>query len=151
LRPGSRSRAATDERIGRPFYNWIAGCSATPRSVRSIWAFWAQPRSICGAIWFVIIGFNMLASVGWDPFQFIRQLFWLALEPPPRNTASILAAAQRRRLVHHRRQRLPAGLGAAVVGEDVCRARALGLGTHVLGLRAAIWLFLVLGLSSGRC
>ena len=32
---------------------------------------------------FEIIGLNMWASVGWDPIQFIRQLFWLALEPPP--------------------------------------------------------------------
>ena len=24
----------------------------------------------------------MLAQVNWDPIQFVRQLFWLALEPP---------------------------------------------------------------------
>jgi hypothetical protein len=38
---------------------------------------------ICGFIAFEIIGLNMLASVNWDPIQFVRQLFWLALEPPP--------------------------------------------------------------------
>ena len=38
---------------------------------------------ICGLFAFWIIGFNMLASVNWDPIQFVRQLFWLALEPPP--------------------------------------------------------------------
>jgi photosynthetic reaction center M subunit len=37
---------------------------------------------MCGLIAFVTIGFNMLASVNYDPVQFIRQLFWLALEPP---------------------------------------------------------------------
>jgi photosynthetic reaction center M subunit len=31
---------------------------------------------------FEIIGLNMLASVHWNPIQFVRQLFWLALEPP---------------------------------------------------------------------
>ncbi|MFX7785091.1 hypothetical protein ABTJ92_22985, partial [Acinetobacter baumannii] len=31
---------------------------------------------------FEITGLNMLASVGWNPIQFVRQLFWLALEPP---------------------------------------------------------------------
>src|SRR5664279_343132 len=31
---------------------------------------------------FEIIGLNMWASVNWDPIQFVRQLFWLALEPP---------------------------------------------------------------------
>ena len=35
-----------------------------------------------GLIWFVIIGMNMLAQVGWSIPEFIRQLFWLALEPP---------------------------------------------------------------------
>ena len=38
---------------------------------------------ICGLIAFTIIGMNMLASVNYDPIQFVRQLFWLALEPPP--------------------------------------------------------------------
>jgi len=35
-----------------------------------------------GLIWLNIIGFNMLAQVGWSIPEFIRQLFWLALEPP---------------------------------------------------------------------
>ncbi len=30
-----------------------------------------------------IIGLNMLASVDWNLMEFIRQLPWLALEPPP--------------------------------------------------------------------
>ncbi len=38
---------------------------------------------ICGFIAFEIIGLNMWASVNWDPIQFVRQLPWLALEPPP--------------------------------------------------------------------
>ena len=33
-------------------------------------------------IWFNIVGFSMLAQVGWSIPEFIRQLFWLALEPP---------------------------------------------------------------------
>ena len=36
-----------------------------------------------GFLAFEIIGLNMWASVGWDPVEFIRQLPWLALEPPP--------------------------------------------------------------------
>ena len=35
-----------------------------------------------GLVWFIIVGLNMLAQVGWSIPQFIRQLFWLALEPP---------------------------------------------------------------------
>ena len=38
---------------------------------------------VFGTLAFNIIGFNMLASVDWNPLQLIRQLFWLALEPPP--------------------------------------------------------------------
>ncbi len=37
---------------------------------------------VAGFIAFEIIGLNMWASVNWDPIQFVRQLFWLALEPP---------------------------------------------------------------------
>jgi len=37
---------------------------------------------VCGFVAFEIIGLNMFASVNWDPVQFIRQLPWLALEPP---------------------------------------------------------------------
>jgi photosynthetic reaction center M subunit len=35
-----------------------------------------------GIVWLNIVGFNMLAQVGWSIPEFIRQLFWLALEPP---------------------------------------------------------------------
>ncbi|GIT91391.1 reaction center protein M chain [Jannaschia pagri] len=35
-----------------------------------------------GTLWLNIIGFNMLSQVGWSIPEFIRQLFWLALEPP---------------------------------------------------------------------
>jgi photosynthetic reaction center M subunit len=37
---------------------------------------------VTGTLWLNIIGFNMLAQVGWSIPEFIRQLFWLALEPP---------------------------------------------------------------------
>ncbi len=36
----------------------------------------------CGTIWLNIIGIHMLAQVGWSIPEFLRQLFWLALEPP---------------------------------------------------------------------
>lgn len=38
---------------------------------------------ICGFLAFEIIGLNMMASVHWNPKEFIRQLPFLALEPPP--------------------------------------------------------------------
>jgi photosynthetic reaction center M subunit len=72
-----------DERVGTPFYNWLAGWFGNAQIGPVYLGFLGTASLIAGTIWFVIVGFNMLASVGWDPIQFIRQLFWLALEPPP--------------------------------------------------------------------
>ena len=36
-----------------------------------------------GVVSIVIMGMNMWASVNWDIIEFVRQLPWLALEPPP--------------------------------------------------------------------
>ena len=100
---------------------------------------------VCGLIAFEIIGFNMLASVNYDPIEFIRQLPWLALEPP----------------------KAEYGLGFPPLNEGgwwllaglfltlsiilwwvrmYQRARALEMGTHVAwAFASAIWLYLVLG------
>ena len=100
---------------------------------------------IFGVLAFNIMGMNMLASVNWDPIQFMRQLFWLSLEPPGRAVRPVAAAAERWWLVADRR-RLPHHLAAAVVGSAPTPARQLGMGTHVAwAFAAAIWLFLVLG------
>ena len=48
-----------------------------------IYLGWSGLASVMfGFLAIEIIGLNMLASVGWDPIQFVRQLPWLALEPP---------------------------------------------------------------------
>ncbi|MEM8553152.1 MAG: hypothetical protein AAGF45_12300 [Pseudomonadota bacterium] len=39
---------------------------------------------VCFAIGFSIIGFNMLASVDWNPLRFVTELLWLSLDPPLR-------------------------------------------------------------------
>ena len=100
---------------------------------------------ILGTLAFNIIGFNMLASVNWDPIQFVRQLFWLALEPPapayglgipPMNQGGwwLLTGAF---------------LTASMFfwwARTYRRARELGMGTHIpWAFAAAIWLYLVLG------
>src|SRR6056297_2418304 len=43
---------------------------------------WGLISLVTGIIWFNIVGLNMLASVDYNVAQFIRQLFWLSLEPP---------------------------------------------------------------------
>lgn len=94
---------------------------------------------------FEIIGLNMLASVNWSPMQFVRQLPWLALEPPSAKWGLALP---------------PMAQGGWWILAGFCltvsillwwakvyaRARALGMGTHVAwAFAAAIWLYLVLG------
>jgi photosynthetic reaction center M subunit len=91
------------------------------------------------------MGLNMLASVNWDPIQFIRQLPWLALEPPPPGYGLKLPP-------------LNQGGWWMIAGFLLTtsillwwthlyqRARSLGMGTHVpWAFASAIWLFLVLG------
>ncbi len=100
---------------------------------------------ICGFLAFEIIGLNMFASVGWDPVQFVRQLFWLALEPP--------AAKYGLRIPP-----LAEGGWWLIAGfflttsillwwlRTYRRAKALGMGTHVAwAFASAIFLYLTLG------
>ncbi len=48
-----------------------------------IYLGWAGTVSLAtGLLWFNIVGLNMLSQVGWSIPEFIRQLFWLSLEPP---------------------------------------------------------------------
>ncbi len=101
---------------------------------------------MCGLIAFVTIGLNMLASVTWNPIQFVRQLFWLALEPPaPGYGLSIPPMNQGGWWLF-----VGFFLTASLLlwwARMYRRARELGLGTHIpWAFAAAIWLYLVLGL-----
>ncbi len=100
---------------------------------------------VFGTLGFNIIGFNMLASVNWDPIQFIRQLFWLSLDAPSPAYGLSLPP------LNDGGWWLLSGLFITISlllwwTRMYTRARKLGLGTHVAwSFAAAIWLFLVLG------
>lgn len=101
---------------------------------------------LCGFLAFEIIGLNMWASVNWDPVQFVRQLFWLALEPPaPKYGLKVLPP------LAEGGWWLIAGFFLTVSVllwwlRTYRRAKALGMGTHVSwAFLSSIWLFLVLG------
>ncbi len=101
---------------------------------------------IFGTLAINIIGFNMLAQVNWDPIQFIRQLFWLALEPPPPQYGLSLPPMNQGGwyLLSSLFLLISVLLWFARVWR---RARELGLGMHIpYAFLSAIWLFLVLGL-----
>jgi photosynthetic reaction center M subunit len=100
---------------------------------------------VAGLIAIQIMGFNMLASVNWSPIEFMKQFFWLALEPPsPANGLAIPP-------INEGGWWMMAGFFLTVSlllwwVRTYRRARALGMGTHVAwAFAAAIWLYLVLG------
>jgi photosynthetic reaction center M subunit len=69
-------------RTGEPFFNRLAGIIGNAQ-IGPIYLGWLGTLSLAfGFVAFEIIGLNMLASVDWNVAEFIRQLFWLALEPP---------------------------------------------------------------------
>jgi len=99
-----------------------------------------------GFIAFEIIGLNMLASVNWNPVLFVRDLFWLSLDPPlPQHGLRLMMP------MHEGGWWLLAG-GCLTLSlllwcaRTYARAKSLGLGTHTTwAFMGAIWLFLVLG------
>jgi photosynthetic reaction center M subunit len=71
-----------EERAGRPGFSNLIGWLGNAQ-IGPIYLGAAGLVSIaCGVLCLNIIGFNMLAQVGWSVPEFLRQLFWLALEPP---------------------------------------------------------------------
>ena len=102
---------------------------------------------ICAFVAIEIIGLNMWASVNWDPVQFVRQLPWLALEPPPPSVGLSIMPP-----LNEGGWWLMAGffLTASILlwwARIYLRARQLGMGTHVAwAFASAIWLYLVLGI-----
>ncbi|MFL0355868.1 photosynthetic reaction center subunit M [Erythrobacter sp. GH1-10] len=99
-----------------------------------------------GGLAILIIGFNFWEQVNWSPQGFIRELFWLSLDPPgPEYGFSPFVP-------------LWEGgwfilTGAFLTISVLCwlartyyRAKALGMGLHIFwAFASAIWLFLVLG------
>ena len=132
-------------RVGQPVLQYWLGKIGNAQIGPVYLGFTGVAALLCGTIAFLIIGFNFWAQVNWDPLQFVRQLFWLGLEPPaPEFGLSIPPLAQGGWW-------LMAGffLTLSVLLWWVRmyrRARALGMGTHVAwAFAAAIWLYLVLG------
>ena len=101
--------------------------------------------ALCFIIAFEIIGFNMLASVHWNPIQFIRLLPWLALEPPPPSFGLSIPPLNQGGWWLWTGMFLTLSIVLWWV-RSYRRARALGMGTHVAwAFASAIWLYLVLG------
>ena len=138
--------AGDSARTGKPWFAYWLGKIGNAQIGPIYLGTLGVTSLVFGFIAFEIIGLNMLASVDWNPIQFVRQLFWLSLEPPgPEYGFSpfvplakggwwILAGAF---------------LTASILlwwVKIYRRARALKMGTHVAwAFASAIWLYLVLG------
>jgi photosynthetic reaction center M subunit len=133
-------------RQGTPRFSYWLG-KLGDAQIGPIYLGWSGLASLlCGFIALEIIGLNMLASVNWDPIEFVRQLPWLALEPPgPEWGFTLLPPLAEGGWW----QMAGFFMTSAVILWWVRmyrRARALGMGTHVpWAFASAIWLMLVLG------
>ncbi len=132
-------------RLGKPFLAYWMGRIGDAQVGPIYLGAYGFASLVAGFIAFQIIGLNMWASVGWDPVEFVRQLPWLALEPPSPEYGLSLPP------INEGGWWLLAGffLTASLLLWWVRmyrRARELGLGTHIAwAFASAIWLYLVLG------
>src|SRR6056300_1505590 len=134
------------ERIGKPWFSILAGLIGNAQ-IGPVYLGWTGVISLAtGMLWFNIVGLNMLAQVGWSIPEFLRQFFWLALEPPGPEWGL-------------RMPPLDQGgwyiISSLFLLVSVCTwwlrsyllAQQHKMGKHVAwAFAAAIWLFLVLGL-----
>jgi photosynthetic reaction center M subunit len=99
-----------------------------------------------GATWFVMVGMWFWHQAGYNPAVFLRDLFWLSLDPPaPEYGLSIPPMAEGGYWLLASFFLLISVLTWWV--RTYLRAEALGMGKHVAwAFGSAIWLFLVLGL-----
>jgi photosynthetic reaction center M subunit len=144
--PGVPLGAGNEARQGKPFFAHWLGVIGDAQVGPIYLGLTGTLSIICGFIAIEIIGLNMWASVNWSPVQFVRQLFWLSLEPPP--------PAYGLQIFPPLREGgwwLMAGffLTTSIIlwwVRTYRRARALGMGTHIAwAFASAIWLYLVLG------
>lgn len=133
------------ERLGKPFLVHLFGRLGNAQLGPIYLGRLGLASAFCFVIAFTVVGWNMLVQVNFSPIQFVRQLFWLSLDPPGPQYGLSLAP-------------LNQGGWWNVAGFFLTvsillwwvrmyrRARALKMGTHVAwAFAAAIWLYLVLG------
>jgi len=134
------------ERGIKPFFSKLMGLFGNAQVGPIHFGWFGVISAVTFSLWFFIVGFNMLSQVGFSIPEFLRQLFWLALEPPspeyglrmpPLDDGGWYIIASFFLLI-------------SVMSwwvRSYLRAEALGMGKHICwAFAAAIWLFLVLGL-----
>ena len=133
-------------RVGKPVFLRLLGLMGGAQLGPIYLGLTGISSLLFGFIAFEIIGLNMLASVHWNVVEFIRQLPWLALQPPTPEMGLRLFPP------------LAKGGWWLITGffltaslllwfaRTYNRAKSLGMGTHISwAFASAIWLYLVLG------
>ncbi|MEZ5788337.1 MAG: photosynthetic reaction center subunit M [Xanthobacteraceae bacterium] len=137
--------ASEGPRIGKGTFSYWYGKIGDAQLGPLYLGFTGTASLVFGIIAIEIIGLNMWASVNWDPVQFVRQLPWLALEPPPPSYGLSFPP------LNEGGWWLVAGffLTTSILlwwAHLYRRARALGMGTHLpWAFASAIFLYLSLG------
>ena len=81
-------------REGRPWFSYWLGIIGDAQVGPIYLGYLGIVSLMSGFVAIEIIGLNMLASVNWSPIQFVRQLPWLALEPPTPEYGISISAPQ---------------------------------------------------------
>ena len=72
----------TRERVTTPWHSSLMGWIGNAQIGPIYLGFLGVGSAICFAIAFSIIGMNYLAQVDYNVIEFVRQMFWLSLNPP---------------------------------------------------------------------
>jgi photosynthetic reaction center M subunit len=80
--PGLPIDETFGQRYGSGTFSYWAGKLGDSQIGPIYLGFWGIVSLLTGFIAFEIIGLNMMYQVGWSPIELVRQLPWLALEPP---------------------------------------------------------------------
>ncbi|MEL6744679.1 MAG: photosynthetic reaction center subunit M, partial [Pseudomonadota bacterium] len=138
-----------DEAWGREkgiTHNWLFGTFGDAQVGPFYFGALGWASLLFGIIAINIMGFSMLASVNWDPVQFVRQLPWLALYPPSEEYGLTILPP-----LNEGGWYMISGLFLTISimlfwVRTYMNAIRLGMGTHVAwAFASAIWLYLVLG------
>jgi photosynthetic reaction center M subunit len=139
---------APEEDIRLPFtgYNYWAGKLGQAQFGPVYLGFTGLVSLAFGTLAILIIGLNFWAQAGWSPQTFMREFFWLTLNPPgPEYGFSPFVPLEKGGWW------ILAGFSLTVSIltwwlRTYRRAKALGMGMHIpWAFASAIWLYLVLG------
>jgi photosynthetic reaction center M subunit len=135
---GNRSRGASFSNLA----GWLGNAQVGPFYLGAMGTI----SLMSGLIWFTMVGGWYWYQAGFNPAVFLRDLFWLSLDPPaPEYGLSFPPLAEGGYFLIASFFLLVSVISWWI--RTWLRAEALGMGKHVCyAFASAIWLFLVLGL-----